>query len=152
MTLSTDQMGRLIFKAEHESRKNAKKFLKDLNQPATSRDLDAALEMARSDKDAVKIARMIARSRAIQAKTVEAGIDSGVVEMLAAIRLRMVEIGITQEQLADGLGWSTSQVSFYLTGAREPGTGNLAKIASYLGCRWRLELDVQTRDIDTAGG
>jgi transcriptional regulator with XRE-family HTH domain len=58
--------------------------------------------------------------------------------MLADVRLRMQEQSLTQSDIAERAGWPQSLVSAYLTGDKEPGIGNLAKLASAVGCKWRL--------------
>jgi transcriptional regulator with XRE-family HTH domain len=50
----------------------------------------------------------------------------------------MAEQGLTQQDVADRCGWRQPQVAAYLTGAKEPGVKNLAKLASAVGCLWRL--------------
>ena len=128
----------MIYKAEHEPRRNQKRYLKDLGGTGSAEELDAVLDIARSNADDVAEAQRLNREREITAKTVDAGVDAQVAEMLAAIRLRMQDSGMTQSDLAAACGWKQPLIAAYLSGSKLPGAGNLAKIAEALGARWRL--------------
>lgn len=141
MKLTDEQMGRLLFKAEHEPRRNQKRYLKDQGGTGSAEELDAMLERARKSKPAQAEFQRLERQRPIVAKSVAAGVDGQVAEMLADVRLSMKDKGVSQEELASRCGWPQPQVSAYLTGAKEPGIGNLAKMAEALSCRWRLVCD-----------
>lgn len=137
-TLSAEQLGRLLYKAAHEPRRNQKRYLKDLGGDGSADELDAVLAVAKETDAAVTEAKRLDRQREITAKTVAAGVDSAVIEMIGAIRVRMADTGTTQQELADACGWPQSQVAAYLTGKKMPGLENLTKMAAALNCRWRL--------------
>ena len=61
--------------------------------------------------------------------------------MLADVVLKMREQDLTQQDV-DRCGWPQSLVSAYLSGGKEPGAKNLAKMASAVGCVWRLTVEV----------
>lgn len=138
MQLSTEQLAKLLFKSRHEPRRNQKRFLKDLGGEGSATELDSMLATAKADAAAVAESDRMERQRAIAARTIELGIDGNVAEMLADVRLRMQEQSLTQSDIAERAGWPQSLVSAYLTGDKEPGIGNLAKLASAVGCKWRL--------------
>jgi ribosome-binding protein aMBF1 (putative translation factor) len=138
VNLSDEQLGRLICKADHEPRRNAKRYLKDLGGDGSADELDQVLETARANSRAVEIADRLSRQRELTAKAVDAGVDGRVAEMLADVRLRMQDRGMTQAELAEACGMPQSLVGAYLTGSKSPGIENLAKLAEALGAVWRL--------------
>lgn len=138
MQLTTDQLARLLFKSRHEPRRNQKRFLKDLGGEGSAEELDAQLAVAAASAEALSESDRLERQRSVAARTIELGIDGRVAEMLADVRLRMQDQGLTQSDVADRCGWAQSLVGAYLTGAKEPGISNLAKLASAVGCAWRL--------------
>ncbi|MEM8666159.1 MAG: helix-turn-helix transcriptional regulator [Planctomycetota bacterium] len=139
MKLTTGQLGQLLHKSRNQPRRNQKRFLKDLGGSGSADELDEMLAVAAADPDAVIEANRLDREREITAKTIEAGVDARVAEMIAAIKVKMQTEGMTQEDMAESCGWNQSLVAKYLTGKAEPGSRNLAKMADALGCRWRLE-------------
>lgn len=138
MEFTAEQLGRLLFKSRSEPRRNQKRFLKDLGGAGSAEELDEVLAIAAANPAAVAESNRLDRQREITARTVEAGVDGRVAEMLADIRVRMEERGITQDDFARACGWKQPLVSAYLTGSKEPGIRNLAKMATALGCVWRL--------------
>lgn len=142
MKLTSEQMGRLLFKANHEPRRNQKRYLKDLGGEGSADELDQVLEKARRDKAAIAESEQLERQRAITAKSIELGVDGRVAEMLADVKLKMEDQGLTQSDVAAACGWSQPLVSAYLSGTKEPGIGNLAKLAAAVGCVWRLQVQV----------
>jgi transcriptional regulator with XRE-family HTH domain len=50
----------------------------------------------------------------------------------------MEDMGLTQSDIAAVCGWQQPLVSQYLSGDKEPGARNLAKLATAVGCVWRL--------------
>src|SRR5690606_30558971 len=138
MKLTSEQLGRLLFKAAREPRRNAKRYLKDLGGEGTADELDHFLDLAKKSAKAVAESKRLERQRAIAASTIEAGVDGRVAEMLADIRLKMDDAGVTQGDVAQACGWQQPLVSQYLSGEKEPGAKNLAKLASAIGCVWRL--------------
>jgi hypothetical protein len=136
--LNTDQHARLLFKALHEPRRNQKRFLKDLGGEGSADELDRVLAIANASAEAIAIAHQLDQHRKLSAKAIEIGIDARVAEMLADVRVRMKLLGLTQSDVADHCGWNQSVVAAYLTGAKEPGIGNLSKLATAVGCVWRL--------------
>jgi len=143
MKLTTEQKAKLIFKSEVEPRRNQKRFLKDLGGDGSADELDEVLAVAMKSKPARELASKLKREREIQVKTVSAGVDGRVAELLAAIQVRMKDQGITQSDLAGTCGWSQPLVSDYLSGRKEPGIGNLCKIVEAIGCCLRLEVGSQ---------
>lgn len=140
LNISVEQMARLLFKSLNEPRRNQKRFLKDLGGDGSAEELDRVLQMAREDPEAVSLSRRLERQREITARTVELGVDGRVAEMLADVRVRMEERGLTQSDVAAACGWQHQVlVSQYLSGAKEPGARNLAKLAAAVGCVWRLQ-------------
>lgn len=138
MKLTTQQMARLLYKRQHEPRRNQKRYLKDLGGDGSADELDAVLAIAEKNSEAVSEAQRLDRQRAITARTVELGVDGRVAEMLAAVRLKMEDEDLTQQDVADAAGWPQSLLAAYLNGRKEPGIGNLAKLAEALGCSWEL--------------
>lgn len=139
MNLTTEQLGRLLFKSTHEPRRNQKRYLKDIGGEGSADELDRVLATARHDQEAIAESKRLERQRAITAKTVASGVDGRVAEMLADIKLRMEDCDMTQADLAQACGWQQSLVSNYLAGKKEPGISNLAKMAEAVGCVWRLQ-------------
>jgi hypothetical protein len=141
LDLKAEQLGQLLFKLKHEPRRGAKRFLKDLGGSGSAEELDALIAIAEKDAAARKIAERLERTRVISARTMELGLDGRVAEMLADIKVRMEERGVTQSDVATACGWSQPLVSAYLSGDKEPGIRNLAKLAEAVGCLWRLTPD-----------
>ena len=137
--LTTEQQAKLLHKADHEPRRGQKRYLKDLGGEGSAEELDHQITLARDNPNAVAEAKRLDRKRSITARTLELGLDGRLAEMLADLRLAMEERGLTQADIAAACGWSPPLVSEYLNGVKEPGARNLAKIASALGCVWRLE-------------
>lgn len=138
LTLKAEQLGQLLFKIKHEPRRGAKRFLKDLGGDGSAEELDAQIAIAEQDAAARKVADKLERTRAISARTMELGLDGRVAEMLADVKVRMEERGLTQSDVATACGWNQPLVSAYLSGDKEPGIRNLAKLAEAVGCHWRL--------------
>jgi hypothetical protein len=140
MKLTTEQLARLLYKSIHEPRRNQKRFLKDLGGDGSAEELDRVLAEAVQDNAAVAESKRLERQRKITASTVELGVDARVAEMLADVKLRMDDLGMTQADIADACGWQQPLVSQYLRGEKEPGAKNLAKLAAAVGCVWRLHI------------
>lgn len=138
LKLTSEQLGRLLYKAKNEPRRNQKRYLKDLGGEGSAEELDQFLGKANSDAAAIAEAERLEKQRHLMAKTVDAGVDGRVAEMIADIQLKMSDQKLTQQEVADRCGWSQPLVAAYLTGAKEPGAKNLAKLASAVGCAWRL--------------
>jgi hypothetical protein len=138
LMLSTEDLGRLLAKAAHEPRRNLKRFLKDRGGQGSAEELDFVLAAAGKDREATAMAARLDRERAAAARNVEMGMEARVAEMLADVQVRMAEQQLTQQDVADRCGWSQPQVAAYVTGKKEPGARNLAKLASAVGCVWRL--------------
>jgi len=138
LKLATEQLAQLLYKSWNEPRRNQKRFLKDLGGDGSAEELDKVLQIATGDAEATRQAEILEERRKQVAKTVEIGVDARVAEMLADIRVKMKELKLTQEDLAEACGWNQPLVAAYLTGQKEPGIGNLAKMATSLGCVWRL--------------
>ena len=139
MKLTNEQLGRLLFKAENEPRRNQKRFLKDLGGYGSAEELDEFLDIAKKSKAANEEFKRLQRQRDIVRESVNDSIDGSVAEMLADLRMAMETQTMTQKELADRCGFSQPQVAAYLGGHKEPGITNLAKMAAALGCRWKLE-------------
>lgn len=135
---TSEELGRMLFKSKHEPRRNQKRFLKDLGGEGSADELDGVIAVAQSNKAAVAECERLEKHRSLMARTVELGVDGRVAEMIADVRLRMQEHGLTQNDVAERCGWTQPLVAAYLTGAKEPGATNLAKLASAIGCVWRL--------------
>ncbi len=146
LKLTTDDLGRLLYKVTHEPRRNCKRFLKDRGGDGSAAELDAALSAARRDQRAIEHAERLERERAQAARNVDLGMEARTAEMLADVQVRMAEQGLTQQDVAERCGWRQPQVAAYLTGAKEPGARNLAKLASAVGCMWRLRPVRQSED------
>lgn len=138
LTLSKEDLGRVIFKASHEPRRNVKRFLKDRGGEGSAEELDFVLGAAHRDAEAVAIAERLERERAATAHNIELGMDARVAEMLAHVMIAMRQQGLTQQDVADRCGWTQPLVAAYLTGRKEPGARNLAKLAAAVGGVWRL--------------
>lgn len=138
MQISDEVLGRLLFKSRHEPRRNQKRFLRDHGGDGSADELDRVLGIANESEAAKKECARLERQRELISKSVDAGVDGRVAEMLADIRVRMEERGMTQSELADLCGWQQSLVSSYLAAKTEPGIRNLAKMADALELVWRL--------------
>lgn len=138
LKLTTEQAGRLLYKAANEPRRNQKRYLKDLGGDGSAEELDALLQRHKDDRAAATEAERLEKQRHYMAQTIEIGVDGRVAEMLADLRLKMQALGLTQQDVADRCGWTQPLVAAYLTGAKEPGAKNLAKMAQAVGCVWRL--------------
>lgn len=137
--LTTQQQIVVLYKAEHENRKNAKSFLRDIGYSGSADELDQALAIAGENPAAVAGAKELGRRRKAIARGIATEVDGHVVEILADLRLRIKDLGLTQTEVASRCGWPQSQVAAYLNGLKEPTLGNLAKLAAAVGCVWRLK-------------
>ena len=135
---SSADLGRLLFKSRHEPRRNQKRFLKDLGGEGSAEELDRVLAIAAANKRAVAEAARLEAELGQTAEDVDWNIVGRVAEMLAHVRLAMEHHGLTQQEVAQRCGWQQPLVAAYLTGAKEPGITNLAKLAEAVGCVWRL--------------
>ena len=61
-----------------------------------------------------------------------------VAAMIAQIRERMDEQGISQSELARRSGIQQPRISDALNGKDEPGARKIARMADAVGCEWRL--------------
>lgn len=138
LKLTSEQLGRLLYKAKNEPRRNQKRYLKDLGGEGSAEELDMWIDRAEMDQAAVAESVRLEKQRHLMAKTVDAGVDGRVAEMIADLRLKMDDQKLTQQEVADRCGWTQPLVAAYLNGAKEPGAKNLAKLASAVGCAWRL--------------
>lgn len=138
MTLDAEQLAAVMFRAANGPRKYAKAMLKKLGGEGSAEELDRVLTEAKENRQAMKLYEEMERQRRATARTVESAVDGRVAEMLADIRLRIQDLGITQDEVAHRVGWPASLLSAYLTGEKQPGIGNLAKLAAALDCVWRL--------------
>jgi len=138
LTLSPEELGRLLHIAAHAPRRFAKQFLKDCGGDGSAAEFDQWLAVARREPAAIAAAERLERTFAATARYVDLGMEARVAEMLADVHVRMAEQGLTQQAVAERCGWTQPQVAAYLTGAKEPGARNLAKLASAVGCVWRL--------------
>lgn len=138
LKLTTEQMGRLLFKAKHEPRKNQKRYLKDQGGEGSAEELDAILLQAGENQAAIAERERLEEQRRLMSKTVELGVDGRVAEMLADVQVKIQDQKLSQQDVANACGWPQSLVSAYLNGTKEPGAKNLAKLATAVGCVWRL--------------
>ncbi len=140
MKLTTKQQGTLIHRSERkEPRRNLKRYLKDLGGSGSAEELDEMLKEAFANDKAIEEARRMDNKVVHVSKTVELGLDARVAEMIGDIRVQMETQGITQAQLAEFCGFAQPLANQYLNGNKEPGVSNLAKMASAVGCVWRLQ-------------
>lgn len=138
MKLTAVQLGRLLFKAANEPRRNQKRYLKDLGGDGSADELDQVLEQAQSSKKAADEFERLQKQRDVVRESVSSDVDKSVAGMLADLRIAMEQEAMTQKELADRCGFSQPQVAAYLSGKKEPGIGNLAKLASALNRTWKL--------------
>lgn len=66
--------------------------------------------------------------------------DAQAAILIAEIRDRRLELGLTQAEAADRAGWSAQTWSAYETGTRRPGMANIARMAD------AVDLVIETRD------
>ena len=78
------------------------------------------------------------KQREIVSESIHEYVSDGVAELLADVRAVMKEEGITQTDLASRCGWQQPLIAAYLSGKKEPGIGNLVKMAAALDRSWRL--------------
>jgi antitoxin component HigA of HigAB toxin-antitoxin module len=136
--LSPQHLGQLLHKSRHEQRTNLRRFLKSLGGTGSAEELDQALATAAKSKEATAVADGLDQLRKHTLRAVEQGMSSQVAEMIACVRLEMERQGLTQSDLGARCKMPQPMISNYLAGKREPTVSNLAKIATALGCSWRL--------------
>ncbi len=141
--LTIQQYAQVLARSRVEPRRNVKRYLHDLGVASTSEELDRVLDEAVANPQVTLEAARIERLRNAQSKAIAHCNIGQVAEMLADVRLRMDDLSLTQTDVATRCGWTQSLVSDYLTGKKEPGIGNLAKLAASVGCVWRLDADKQ---------
>ena len=61
------------------------------------------------------------------------------------LRVLMAEKRISQKELAEEIGTSSSIISMYVSGTRMPSLNKLSEIASFLGCRVQYLLGFEDR-------
>lgn len=138
LKLSTEQLGQLLHKSRHEPRRLQKRYLKELSGEGSAEELDAVLAEALQDSAAIEEANRLDELRRHTLRGVEQGMVGQIAEMIACIRVEMDRQGLTQSQLAGRCNLTQPMLSDYLTGKRQPTLGNFAKLATALGCSWRL--------------
>ncbi len=138
ITLTPEQLGKLLFKAAHEPRRNQKRFIRDLGGDGSAEELDEVLAVAHASEVAKVIARDLEVERVGQARELEEDIGANAIRMLESIKREMELQGKTQSDMAIACGWRQGLVSLYLAGKKEPGIKNLTKMADYLGLIWDL--------------
>ena len=138
VNLTSEQMGKLLFKAIHEPRRNLKRFLHDLGGAGSAEELDEALATAANDKEATVIANTLNERRWQESMCIEDRIDDDLVRMMQEISQKMKEKGISQSDLAILCGIHQPTLSKYLSGKKEPGVRNLTRMARSVGCFWKL--------------
>ena len=137
--LTVEQKGRLLFKAAHEPRRNQKRYLKDLGGTGSAEELDEVLESIQGDAVAAAEFERLEKQQQEIRESVDSEVNAGVSEMLADLRVAMEEGNVMQSELAKRCGFSQPQVAAYLAGKKEPGIGNLVKLAQGVGRTWKLE-------------
>ena len=138
MKYTRAQMAILLAKAELEPRRNQKRYLHDLGGEGTAEELDQVLSIAREDKAVLEQSKTIIEERRRVNETVERGASEGAAKMLAQLRAEMEKQGLTQSEMAERCGWKQPLLAAYLSGRKQPGIQNLAKMAETLGVEWRL--------------
>jgi hypothetical protein len=138
LRLSTEDLAALLARARHEPRRNLKRFLKDRGGDGSAAELDQWLARAERNAEAVALAERLEKERAATARNIDLGMEARVAEMLGDVYCRMKEQGLTQAEVAARCGWTQPLVAAYLSGRKEPGARNLAKLASAVGRVWRL--------------
>lgn len=73
---------------------------------------------------------------------IDVSIDGRVAEMIADVRLKMQALGLTDQEIADRCGCDLSRVAAYLNDTEELGITDLTKLATAVGCVWRLQPSV----------
>lgn len=136
--LSAKVLGQLLHKSRHEPRRNQKRFLKDHGGTGSAEELDEVLVRAAKSKEANAVADELDQHRKHTLRAVEQGMIGQVAEMIACVRLEMERQGLTQSDLGNRCNIPQPMVSNWLSGKREPTVANLAKVATALGCSWRL--------------
>ena len=136
--LTAKQLGRLLLKEAHEPRRGQKRYLKDLGGSGSADELDEVLEVARGTPAAIKEYERLEKQREIIASSVTGEVDQGVAELLADIRAAMDDANLTQSDLAMRSGLTQPQIAAYLTGRKQPGIGNVVRIAQAMGMRLTL--------------
>ncbi len=88
--------------------------------------------MAETNPKAVAESERIDKARKIAARSVELGLDGHVAEMIAEIRLRIEDSGLTQSEVAARCGWPASLLSGYHW-PETSGDGEPCKAGSHTG-------------------
>lgn len=145
MSLTTEQMGKLLFKQRRgESRHNLKRYLHDCGTAGRAAELDEVLAQAKRSIDARRAADQLEREHLAKLERLEQKGMGGVVSMLADVQAVLDAKGMTRAQLAEATDTTPPQVSDYFAGKKAPGAVILARFADALGKRWRL-VDVETK-------
>jgi hypothetical protein len=137
-TLSKEELGQLLFKVAHYPRRFAKEFLRQRGGDGTPAELDAMLAVAAEDPQARAVADQLERNPPVRTGYIDISDEGRIAEMLAHLAILIREQKLTQQEVADRCGFSQPQVAAYLSGKKEPGIRNLAKLAAAVGCVWRL--------------
>lgn len=136
--LTSEQLGNLLYLVRHDSRRSAKRYLHELKRPATSADLDRVLEIASRDGAAIAEAHRLGQDLHDTLSIVEEGAGKQLATMMGCVRAEMDRQGLAPSELAARCNVPQSLLSAYLAGEKEPATANLMKMATALGCEWRL--------------
>ena len=147
LDLTPEQLGKLLFKDRHESRRNLKRFLHDLGGDGSAEELDEVLSIAAKNKEAATIADNLDERRWQESMGIEDRIDDDLVRMMREISKQMEEKGISQSDLAILCGIHQPTLSKYLSGKKEPGVRNLTRMARSVGCFWKLS-ELTSKAID----
>ena len=137
--MSDEQLGMLLFKAMHEPRLHQKRWIRDCGGIGSSEELDKMLAIAESRDKAVAKSEKLNQSRMSNLQKNDSVAESAIDDLISEIRQRMEDSGLSQSDLATACNWPPSLVSRYLSKKQEPGLRNLAKIASCLGLKIKLE-------------
>lgn len=66
-----------------------------------------------------------------------------IIEMMAHVRIKMRVNDLSLQAFAQRCGLPESQVEAYLNGTEEPSVKNLTKLATGVGCVWRLATEAE---------
>lgn len=132
-------LGRLLYRSHLLPRRYQEQFLKDLGGEGSAEELDQLLALAAADKQAVA---ECARLEAERKNWIDISIIGRVAEMIADIRLKMQAVGLTEHDIADRCDLQPDLVAAYLNGSKEPDVTSFVKLATAVGCVWRLQPSV----------
>ncbi|MFO0383794.1 MAG: hypothetical protein ACK506_19010 [Pirellula sp.] len=116
--LTEEQLGKILFRVNHQSRKAAKSYLHTLGCPADSEALDAAVAMAQASEVAKQAAAEIKESR----EEIGSGLDAAAVtesnRVLDILKEQVESLEVGKVEFANLIEWPPSLLTNMLSGRK----------------------------------